>query len=72
MSWSTEVDRAMCMGSGVCAGIAPDLYRLGDEDRAEPVDGLIPPDERALDAADSCPAAAILVRDGTRLIGPRH
>ncbi|MFD0431751.1 ferredoxin [Streptomyces zhihengii] len=36
MTWTTEVDRAMCMGSGMCAGIAPDLYRLGDEDRAEP------------------------------------
>ncbi|WP_031082138.1 ferredoxin [Streptomyces sp. NRRL WC-3549] len=71
VSWTTEVDRGLCMGSGMCAGIAPELYGLDDEDRAKPLRHRIPPDERALDAADSCPAAAILVREGDELIGPR-
>ncbi|MEW5656197.1 ferredoxin, partial [Streptomyces cinereoruber] len=29
-------------------------------------------DERALYAADSCPALAITVRAGARTVGPRH
>ncbi|GGY89820.1 hypothetical protein GCM10010327_20840 [Streptomyces nitrosporeus] len=65
------MDRELCMGSGMCAGIAPELYRLDGEDRAEPLAERIPEDERALDAADSCPASAISVRAGRRLIGPR-
>ncbi|WP_129266830.1 ferredoxin [Streptomyces sp. M3] len=71
VAWTTEVDRDLCMGSGMCAGMASDLYALDDEDRARPVRERIAPDERALDAADSCPAAAILVRDGDRAIEPR-
>ncbi|MFE9724839.1 ferredoxin [Streptomyces sp. NPDC005794] len=71
VSWTTEVDRDLCMGSGMCAGMASDLYALDDEDRARPVRAHIAPDERALDAADSCPASAIVVRDGDMPIGPR-
>ncbi|WP_432062746.1 ferredoxin [Streptomyces sp. S1] len=69
--WTTAVDREMCMGSGMCAGLAPDLYRL-EGDVAEPVRPEIAEDERALDAADSCPALAITVRAGARTVGPRH
>ncbi|QGV80254.1 ferredoxin [Streptomyces ficellus] len=71
VSWTTEVDRGLCMGSGMCAALAPGLYRL-DGDHAEPVAREIDEDETALDAADSCPALAIVVRDGSRTLGPRH
>ncbi|MGC5344284.1 ferredoxin [Streptomyces sp. DT24] len=70
MPWTTDVDRKQCMGSGICAGIAPDLFHL-DGMWAEAVKRRIDPDERALDAADSCPAMAILVREDDRVIGPR-
>ncbi|MCS0637956.1 ferredoxin [Streptomyces sp. LP05-1] len=70
MSWTTEVDRHQCMGSGICVGIAPHLYRLKDY-RAEPVRREIDPDESALEAAEVCPALAILVRDGDRVVGPQ-
>ncbi|MGK5629431.1 ferredoxin [Streptomyces sp. URMC 123] len=70
MAWTTRIDGEMCMASGICAALAPDLFRL-EGTRAEPVRPKIPPDERALDAADSCPALAITVRDGPRTIGPR-
>ncbi|MFF4172355.1 ferredoxin [Streptomyces sp. NPDC001744] len=70
VGWTTEVDREACMGSGMCAGLAPDLYRL-EGAAAEPVRREIPEDERALDAADSCPALAITVRAGGRTVGPR-
>lgn len=55
MTWTTEIDRELCMGSGMCAGLAPDLFRLDAASRAEPVRTEFGADERALDAADSCP-----------------
>ncbi|MFF8830913.1 ferredoxin [Streptomyces sp. NPDC015131] len=70
VSWTTEVDPGLCMASGMCAALAPDLYRL-DGEHAEPVNKEIEEDDRALDAADSCPALAIVVREGGRVVGPR-
>ncbi|MEU7282449.1 ferredoxin [Streptomyces sp. NPDC045431] len=70
VTWTLEVAQDQCMGSGMCAGLAPDLFRLEGE-WAEPVREELAPDERALDAADSCPALAIIVRDGHRTVGPR-
>ncbi|MEU4802700.1 ferredoxin [Actinosynnema sp. NPDC023587] len=66
--WSLEVDRDACVGSGMCAGIAPDHFRL-DGGTAEPVDASVEPDDAVVDAAESCPMEAILVRDaeGNRL-----
>lgn len=72
MTWTTEIDRELCMGSGMCAGLAPDLFRLDAASRAEPVRTEFGADERALDAADSCPAQAIVVRAGGRTVGPRR
>lgn len=70
-AWSLAVDRDQCMGSGMCAALAPELFRLDAGGRAEPVLREVPGDDRALDAADSCPALAITVRDGTGTLGPR-
>ncbi|KAF4410083.1 MULTISPECIES: ferredoxin [Streptomyces] len=69
--WKLDVDSTCCIGSGVCAGTAPELFVLED-DQARPVRAETAPDETALDAADSCPVAAITVRDETgETIGPR-
>ncbi|MFV2120275.1 ferredoxin [Streptomyces sp. Act-28] len=70
MTWTIGIDPDLCMGSGMCAALAPDLFRL-EGAHAEPVREEIAEDERALDAADSCPALAIVVRDGPRTVGPR-
>ncbi|GAA1198931.1 hypothetical protein GCM10009654_64460 [Streptomyces hebeiensis] len=70
MSWRLAVDAQRCMGSGICAGVAPDHFVL-DDDTSRPVAGSTAPDELVLDAADSCPAMAIAVFDGAREIGPR-
>ncbi|WP_449474986.1 ferredoxin [Streptomyces abikoensis] len=69
-AWRLAVDRSACIGSGICAALAPDAFRLEDE-RSRPVRGATGPDEAVLDAADSCPAAAITVTEGTEVIGPR-
>lgn len=71
MSWRVEVDRDVCIGSGVCAGTAPEVFRLENE-RSRPVTETIEPQEAALDAADSCPALAITLLDESgEEVGPR-
>lgn len=67
--WQVSVDRAACLGSGMCAALAPELFEL--DDFARPVKPDIEPDEVALDAADQCPAQAITVRENGVEIGPR-
>ncbi|WP_107416761.1 MULTISPECIES: ferredoxin [unclassified Streptomyces] len=71
VAWTLAVAQDRCMGSGMCAALAPELFRLDGTERAEPVRADVGADERALDAADSCPALAITVREGARVVGPR-
>jgi ferredoxin len=61
-SWRVEVDRGVCIGSGVCAGSAPEYFRLEDN-RSWPVREEVEPDEMVLAVAESCPTEAITVRD---------
>ncbi|MFJ9417098.1 MULTISPECIES: ferredoxin [unclassified Streptomyces] len=71
MTWKVAVDSRQCMASGMCANIAPELFVLG-ESSSRPVNEEIGADERALDAADCCPAMAISVHDDAgEVIGPR-
>jgi len=70
-AWRLAVDGDTCIGSGMCAGIAPDLFTLSNGvSRAEP--NPIAPDPAAIDAAESCPVEAITVRDAAdgHLIAP--
>ena len=64
--WRITVDHT-CIGSGSCAGIAPDRFELDDvEGRAHPVTPDVAPDDEAvLDAVASCPMEAISVVDLT-------
>ncbi|MFI9503520.1 ferredoxin [Nocardia sp. NPDC052566] len=59
--WRVTVDRDVCMGSGVCLGMAPEHFGFVDQ-RSSPKAELVEPDERVIDAAESCPIEAILVR----------
>ncbi|RLU82306.1 cytochrome [Streptomyces griseocarneus] len=70
MGWHVTVDRGRCMGSGICAALAPELFEL-DGERSRALNAEIPPGETALDAADSCPALAITITDGAETVGPR-
>jgi ferredoxin len=60
--WRLTVDGDTCIGSGSCAGIAPDLFTLADG-VARAVPAPITPDPAAIDAAESCPVEAITVQD---------
>lgn len=59
--WVVDVDRQVCIGSGLCAALAPDHFQLSGG-RSAAVRRDADADEAVLDAADSCPVEAILVR----------
>lgn len=58
-----KVDGRICQSLGLCTGIAPDIFELGDDGIAlvkiDDVDGETL--ERARQAEEICPSAAITV-----------
>lgn len=62
-TWEITIDKDVCVGSGSCVAVAPDVFALDDEDRSCVRAGAVAPDERLLDAARLCPTGAIQVAD---------
>jgi ferredoxin len=63
-----EIDRSLCNGMASCVKVAPDTFDLDDEGIAI-IAGEA--DERAIEAAECCPFAAIAVFDqasGARIV----
>ena len=54
------IDRSLCSGFGACAELAPDIFELDGEGLASVRVGTSD-DAAVLDAAASCPMAAISV-----------
>jgi ferredoxin len=68
--WRLSVDAARCIGSGTCAGTAPEWFTLVDG-VSTPVSDHADPDDTITDAAELCPVMAISVHDADdRLIAP--
>jgi ferredoxin len=63
MSYKITIDRRMCTGYAECVGIAPEVFRLGDDNISVVVDPEGADDEAVLDAARACPMDAITVTD---------
>ncbi|GAA1923168.1 ferredoxin [Streptantibioticus ferralitis] len=57
--WHVEVDRSVCIGSGLCAGAAPAGFALDEARQSHPVAAETDADESVLAAAESCPVEAI-------------
>ncbi|CCH16978.1 ferredoxin [Micromonospora lupini] len=72
-AWRIGVDERRCIGTSICAGTAPEHFRLVDG-VSTPLADVVAPSEVILAAADSCPVEAITVRDTTddRLIAPQE
>jgi len=60
--WEVEVDRSVCIGSGLCAASAPDGFRLDAARQSHPVEDVADASEALLAAAESCPVEAIALR----------
>lgn len=60
--WRIAIDKSTCIGSAVCVGTLPNRFKLVN-DKSEPIDEVIEPDDDVIGAAESCPMEAILVTD---------
>jgi ferredoxin len=57
------IDRDACIGCGSCVEIAPEVFRLDDEEKAIVLDEQGAEEEIVIRAAESCPVEAIYVAD---------
>jgi ferredoxin len=62
LPYTIEIDREVCMGSGVCSVYAPATFELDDEAKSTVVDPAGDPLERIRVAAEGCPTNAITIR----------
>ncbi len=58
-----EVDRSLCIGSGLCVATAPKVFQLDDDMVAVVKDPRGASQELILEAATGCPTTAILLFD---------
>jgi ferredoxin len=60
-----EVDWDLCESNGVCMGIIPEVFQLGDDDMLTVLQPEVTPDTEALvrDAARQCPRQAISIKE---------
>jgi ferredoxin len=63
MSYQITIDRSLCSGYAECAGIAPEVFRLGKDKISTIIDPEGTDDELILDAARACPVDAIILVD---------
>ena len=57
------VDRPLCIGAASCVVIAPKVFALDSENKAIVLDPQGHDEQTILDAARSCPVAAIILHD---------
>jgi ferredoxin len=56
------VDAEKCIGCGLCAQVAPDIYEMQDDKAVTKMDDIVEDKvEEAKNGADQCPVAAIEV-----------
>ena len=68
---NVTVDKSKCQGYGACVKLAPEVFRLNSDNKADPGDPAAAADEVVLKAARSCPYRAVTVIDaatGAQLI----
>ncbi|MDI3389661.1 ferredoxin [Streptomyces sp. B-S-A8] len=59
--WQVEVDRSLCIGSGMCVNAAAEAFRLDAARQSHPVSEETDADEEVLAAAEGCPVEAIAI-----------
>jgi ferredoxin len=60
-----EVDWDLCESNGVCMGIIPEVFQLGDDDMLSVLQPEVTPDNESLvrEAVRQCPRQAISIED---------
>jgi ferredoxin len=59
------VDITRCEGNGICAGVAPEIFTVNENDQAEVLEDDIPPslEANARYAVMSCPVSALSIQE---------
>ncbi|MFD7012918.1 ferredoxin [Streptomyces sp. NPDC059161] len=70
--WHVEVDRSVCIGSGMCVNHAPAGFELDAARQSHPTMPDTDANEQILAAAEGCPVEAILItlRDSRETVFP--
>ncbi|MEU6124126.1 ferredoxin [Streptomyces sp. NPDC047123] len=70
--WHVEVDRSVCIGSGMCVLTAPGRFELDTARQSHPVAAETDANEKVLEAAEGCPVEAITLTltDGGEVVFP--
>ena len=59
---TANVNQEQCIGCGLCVGMAPEIFRMNDNGLLEAFGEVTEANQEvAVDAANSCPVAAITV-----------
>ncbi|MEU5805376.1 ferredoxin [Streptomyces sp. NPDC047718] len=59
--WRVEVDRGICIGSGMCVNQAPEGFALDSARQSRPREAEVDANEPILAAAEGCPVEAIMI-----------
>jgi ferredoxin len=59
--WVVEVDRRVCIGSGMCVNHAPEGFTLDSARQSHPRTAETDANEPTLTAAEGCPVEAITI-----------
>jgi ferredoxin len=60
-----KVDEDLCLGCGICEGLAPDVFSMANEPFAEVLVDVVPAEmeDDVRQAAEECPEEAILIEE---------
>jgi ferredoxin len=60
-----KVDEDLCLGCGICEGLAPDVFSLANEPFAEVLVDVVPAEmeDDVRQAAEDCPEEAITIEE---------
>ncbi|MFE2431372.1 ferredoxin [Streptomyces sp. NPDC059373] len=59
--WHIDVDRTVCIGSGMCVNSAPNAFKLDSARQSHPLTPDSTAAETVLAAAEGCPVEAITI-----------
>ncbi|MCL5004244.1 MAG: ferredoxin [Patescibacteria group bacterium] len=62
MPYDIYVDRELCIGAATCFAVAPKTFKIDEENKAVVTESGHEDDQTILEAAQSCPVSAIILK----------